>query len=174
MGHVVTMGETVASRSVRTPARAVADFETFFARERDDLVRAVTLAVGDHRLAGEAVDEAMARAWQRWNQVSDYDRPVGWVYRVAVNWARSTWRRLGRLRPMGEPPERAHHDPEPADPRLWEALGRLPESQRDAVVLHHVLQWTNPEIAAALEVPVGTVKARVHRGITALREEMTA
>ena len=42
------------------------------------------------------------------------------------------------------------------------------------MVLHHVLQWTNPEIAEAMQVPVGTVKARVHRGVAALREEMTA
>lgn len=174
MGHAVAMGEHVARRPGEVATATSVTFEAFFVAERDGLVRAVTLAIGDARLAAEAVDEAMARAWQRWAEVSGYDRPVGWVYRVAVNWARSAWRKLGRLLPTDRPPDTGHVDPDPPDPRLWEALGRLPAAQRDAVVLHHVLQWTNPEIAEAMQVPVGTVKARVHRGVAALREEMTA
>lgn len=58
----------------------------------------VTLAVGDTALASEAVDEAMPLAPERWSKVGHYDRPAGWVFRVAINWATSRHRKLA-LRP---------------------------------------------------------------------------
>src|SRR5690606_42052814 len=44
----------------------------------------------------DATDEAMARAYERWHLVSRLERPEGWVYRVAVNWATSVLRRRRR------------------------------------------------------------------------------
>jgi RNA polymerase sigma-70 factor (ECF subfamily) len=49
-------------------------------------------------------------------------------------------------------------------------LDGLPQPQREAVVLRHVAGLSYAEVAEALGVPVGTVKARVSRGIAALRE----
>ncbi len=173
MGAAVSTGEQLAQAPPGADARDhEASFAAFYGRERDGLVRAVALAVGDASLASEAVDEAFARAWTRWRKVAAYDRPAGWVYRVAVNWARSAWRRLGRSVPSQDVPDAVHHDRPVADPALWAALASINPDQRDAIVLHHVLQWTNPEIAEALGVPVGTVKARIHRGLDALRQEV--
>ena len=165
------VGGHVSERAAQPSVEAA--FAGFYQRERDGLVRAVSLAVGDPALATEAVDEAMARAWQRWRTVSQHARPAGWVYRVAVNWARSVWRRLRRTHPTDTPPDGGVAPPAPRDTELWAALEQLPSAQRDAIVLHHVLQWTNPEIAEALDVPVGTVKARTSRGLARLREEVS-
>ena len=52
------------------------------------------------------------------------------------------------------------------------ALGDLPEEQRTAVLLRYQQELTYTEIAAALEVPEGTVKTRVHRAVNALRARM--
>jgi RNA polymerase sigma-70 factor, ECF subfamily len=50
------------------------------------------------------------------------------------------------------------------------ALGRLSEDHRAALVLCDVIGMSYPEIAEALDVPVGTVRSRIHRGRSAMRE----
>jgi RNA polymerase sigma-70 factor (ECF subfamily) len=54
------------------------------------------------------------------------------------------------------------------------ALARLPEEQRQVVLLVGLEEMTYQEAAAALEIPVGTVMSRLHRGRERLREMMTA
>ena len=77
------------------PIDAVAlRFEDFYAAHRDEMARALGLALRDSALGAEAADEAFARACQRWGQVSSYANPQGWIFRVALNWARS-WLRDG-------------------------------------------------------------------------------
>jgi len=51
---------------------------------------------------------------------------------------------------------------------------RLPTDQRAIVVLHHYLGWSQPEIARALEVPLGTVKSRLFYATRALRAAIEA
>ena len=71
-------------------------FEDFYRTNRTSIGRALALTLRDTALAAEAIDEAMARAYQRWPHVSQLENPGGWVYRVALNWSRSVLRRLTR------------------------------------------------------------------------------
>lgn len=144
-------------------------FEDFWARERDPIYRAVALALGDPALASEAVDEAMARALERWGKVSLYERPAAWVYRVAFNWATSRLRKLSR-RPTRsrEQLDEPHLDDLP-DVDVARQLLALRPVQRTAVVMRFYLQFTPTEIATALRLPVGTVKSHIHRGLAELR-----
>jgi RNA polymerase sigma-70 factor (ECF subfamily) len=68
-------------------------FEDWYLREHDRLIAAVAVIVGDVGVAEEAVDEAMARSWLRWNRVSAMASPTGWTFRVAVNTAKRQFRR---------------------------------------------------------------------------------
>src|ERR1700733_14749109 len=72
------------------------DFEAFYAEARTPLARALAVTTGDRDLAVEAVDEAMARAYQRWSRIARLENPGGWVYRVGLNWATSVLRRRNR------------------------------------------------------------------------------
>jgi RNA polymerase sigma-70 factor (ECF subfamily) len=150
---------------------ADAAFVAFYDRERDPLVRALTLTLGEPELANEAVDEAMARAYARWRGVGRYDNPGGWVYRVALNWARSRVRRR-RFMSRALVPERAVRDPEPVDAALWEAIAKLPFQQRSAIILRFGLDWPLDRIADAVGAPVGTVKSRLSRGVASLRSTL--
>jgi RNA polymerase sigma-70 factor (ECF subfamily) len=93
----VDFGELAGARpgSARLP-KARRSFEAFYGAEVDRLYRALAVTLGDHHVGREAVDEAMARACARWRIVGGYDQPGGWVYRVALNWARSRWRKVRR------------------------------------------------------------------------------
>jgi RNA polymerase sigma-70 factor (ECF subfamily) len=77
---------------IRAPEPTVTGFEDFYASQRSRIARAVVLAAGGRDLGMEATDEAFTRALARWSEVSTYANPSGWVYRVAINWARSRMR----------------------------------------------------------------------------------
>ena len=60
-------------------------FDDFFADNYDQVVRSLTLAVGDRARAEDAAQEAFAKAYRRWPAVAQMERPVGWVLVVAMN-----------------------------------------------------------------------------------------
>ncbi|MGH9123618.1 MAG: sigma factor-like helix-turn-helix DNA-binding protein [Acidimicrobiales bacterium] len=140
----------------------VVRFPDFYREGRDRIARALTLTLGDADLAVEAVDEAMARAYQRWARVSTLENPGGWVYRVALNWSCSVLRR--RRRAPAPRPDRDLTDIGPIrEPAVLAALAALDVRQRAVVVCRHLLGWSEAETAIALSTPVGTVKSRLHR-----------
>ena len=56
--------------------------------------------------------------------------------------------------------------------RLDAAIARLPEEQREVTVMRHRLGLSHEEMCAALGVPLGTVKSRLARALTTLRQEL--
>lgn len=107
-------------------------------------------------------------------------RVRGWLWTIAINLCRNRARARSR-KPEAFLPEGF----EPADPasgpeqvmldldggrRLGKAVEALPAAQREAVVLRHVVGLPYAEIAEAVERPVGTVKAEVHRALVRLRQ----
>ena len=152
----------------RPVAVTVLSFDDFYTVTRDPVARALALTLGDAELATDAVDEALARAYQRWDQVQGYANPSGWVYRVALNWARSILRR--RRRPLHRLYEPDSHDgPAMADPDVHRALAELDWKHRSVVVCRHLLGWSELETATALGLRPGTVKSRLHRATAHLQ-----
>lgn len=120
--------------------------------------------------AQEVAQEALLRAWQRWDRIRDYDDPIAWLIRVAHNVALSRWRRArtaarGLVR-MGEP--EITREVSADSVAVVAALKQIPEAQRRALVLHHMAGWPVAEVAKVEGVPEGTIKARLSRGRVAL------
>jgi RNA polymerase sigma-70 factor (ECF subfamily) len=138
------------------------------------LVTVVASVTGDVTEAEDCVQEAFARAMPRWRRVADYDDPEAWVRQVAINLARSRWRRAVRgaqlHRQTAQPPEVAPLSPDHV--ALLTVLKQLPDDQRDAIVLYHLVDRPIEEIAARQGVAVGTVKARLSRGRRALAKQL--
>jgi DNA-directed RNA polymerase specialized sigma24 family protein len=151
-------------------AAADGDFTAFYRATWPGVARALTLVLGDGDLAVDATDEAMARAYARWQRLCGYDNPAGWVYRVGLNWARSHHRRLSRRLPF------AHREAAPAvsvpDPAVRRALLALPVKQRSVVVCRLLLDWSVTDTAAALGVRPGTVQSRLHRALQSLHASL--
>ena len=97
------------------------------------------------------------------------DNPEAWLRTVAVNLARSRWRRAQRL--VGLAP-RLVQEPQDVDAEanleVLQALRQLPAGQREVIALHHLADLTVEQVAATLGLPKGTVKARLSRGRGAL------
>lgn len=144
-------------------------FESFYVDCGPRVVKALTATLGDADLAVEATQEAMARAWRDWGTVVSAGNPEGWVYRVALNWSRSRFRRL-RREVLGAFRDASHSDAEPMDPAVTEALQGLSADHRAVLALRYCMDWSLEDIAEALEVPVGTVKSRQHWALQRARE----
>jgi RNA polymerase sigma-70 factor (ECF subfamily) len=120
--------------------------------------------------AQDVVQDAFARALARPRGFTGIDNPEAWLRTVAVNLARSRWRRMLRrshlLPQLGAPS--AYADLPDDRLALMAALRQLPAIQREAIALHHLADLPVAEVALTLGVPEGTVKARLARGRTAL------
>ncbi len=134
----------------------MACFEDWYRREHPRMVATLWLAAGDIDLAREGVDEACARALARWDRVSEMAAPTGWAYAVALNHARRTARRrsfehlvLRRSLTQANVPETAVE--------IWSLVAALPARQRQVVVLRHVADLKEAEIAGLLRISRSTV-----------------
>jgi RNA polymerase sigma-70 factor (ECF subfamily) len=125
---------------------------------------------GSRQEAEDVVQEAFMRAIGRWDQIKEYDAPEAWLRTVALNLARSRWRRTVRgaaaLVKHGVPQSEPELSPDHV--ALMTAMKGLPEAQREALVLHHFVGMSVDEVAAAVGAPSGTIKARLSRGRAAL------
>jgi RNA polymerase sigma-70 factor (ECF subfamily) len=147
------------------------DFEPWYRDVHPSLVTVLAAAVGDGDLAKDAADEALARAWRHWKRVSVMSSPEGWTYRVALNVARRRQRRRsveGHLLRRHATPSVV---PGPTG-ELWLVVAALPPRQREAVLLRHVGQLTEPEIAAAMRVTRATVSTTLRAAYSRLAIEM--
>jgi len=119
--------------------------------------------------AEDVVQEAFVRGLDHPRRLLGADNPEAWLRTVAVNLARSRWRRAQRL--VGLAP-RLVDAPRESDSDghivLLQALRALPAGQREAIALHHLADLTVEEVAGTLGLPTGTVKARLSRGRAAL------
>ena len=144
-------------------------FEEFYREQRAPIGRALALTLRDTQLASEAVDEAMARAYQRWNRVQALDNPGGWVYRVGLNWSRSILRRRLRPAPVWFTSTDAVIDHGALDPAIDRALAELSIEQRSVVVCRLLIGLSEAQTATALGLRLGTVKSRLARATARLQ-----
>ena len=130
--------------------------------------------------AEDAVQVTLVSAWRDLPSLREPDRFEAWLTRILVRacYAEASRNRRWSARLRGLPID----TPAPSDPmatvadrdRLDRGFRRLPTDQRAIVVLHHYLGWTQPEIANALDIPLGTVKSRLFYAPRALRAAIVA
>jgi RNA polymerase sigma-70 factor, ECF subfamily len=153
---------------------AVSNFEELYGAHFDRLTLQLYAYVGDVAQAQDLVQEAFCRALQRWDKLSAYDDPVGWVRRVAWNLATSRLRRMRRHTAFLRAQREQHVSaPAPDHVALIAGLAKLPADQREAVILHYLADLSVAEIARQRDVAEGTVKSWLHRGRIALAAAMT-
>lgn len=168
------MAEADGFPEVRVPG----SFELLYQRDYAAVVGLVYGMTGSRWVAEDLAQEAFLRAHRDWPRVESMDSPGGWVRRVALNLARSRWRRLridtmARLRADSEA-QSAHIDPDPQSEAFWDEVRRLPPRQAQAIALHYVEDLSVSEIADVLGVADGTVKALLHQGRERLQRQLTA
>ena len=151
---------------------AVDRVQEVYATSYRRLVGQLTGVTGDPVEAEDAVMEAFARAVNSPRSFLAADNPEAWLRTVAVNVTRTRWRRARFFRDVSHrlvaDGSHAYADLPEDRLALLAALRRLPAAQREAIALHHLADLPVHEVAEAVGAPVGTVKARLARGRTAL------
>jgi len=135
------------------------------------LVAGVALIAGSRAAAEDAVQEALARAWERSERGERIASLPAWVTRVAVNLSKSRLRRMrveAKHREISEEPSDGAGSASDTRIDVARALAGLPQRQREVTVLRYYLGLSVAEIADALELHEGTVKTSLFRARAAL------
>lgn len=157
----------------------------------DAAYRAAMAMCGRPEPAEDLVQETYLKAWQKFDTFRLGTNFKAWLMRILRNGYIDQARRQGLVRFVTldeeSPPEaRAGGEPEDAardeaailegfsDQQVLEALAKLPDDQRLALLLVDVERMDHRDVAEVLDVPEGTVKSRTSRARTALRQMLSA
>lgn len=148
-------------------------FDQVVARYGLQVLRTARLIVRDDALAEDVCQETFLKAWRRIGSLRDED-PGPWLTRIAANESINAWRRRHRLDALAERIGRFRTTEAvlESDQRidLARALDRLAPELRAAIVLHYYHDLTVDQTAAALDVPVDTLKSRLKTALRRLRQ----
>lgn len=139
------------------------------------MVRLAHLLLGDTATAEEVVQEALLGLHHNWPRLSDPDKGAGYLRRSVVNGCRSVHRHRGVERRhvhsllLREEQPWSHSERSVEHEEVMRALSRLPERQREVLVLRYWVDASEEDIARTLRISRGSVKTHAHRGLATVR-----
>lgn len=153
-------------------------FDAFARRNHARLVGSLRLYCGDLDIAQEAAADTMVKLLEDWDRVAAKESPEAWMFRVAFNLVKSSYRRRsvenrasGRLtaEPSAvEPPDVA------TSMVVRQAVAALPRRQAQAIVCRYFLDMDVNESAQVMGVTPGSLKVYTSRGVSRLRRVLGA
>lgn len=157
-------------------ADSTAAFTAYVAERRASLYATAYHLTGDRFEAEDLLQSALFSTYRAWDRISDKAAVGGYLRRTMTNLHISAWRRRKLAEyPTEELPEAAGESDAMRGTELrtvlWQALARLPETQRTMLVLRYYEGRTDPEIADVLGISVGTVKSSIWRSLRRLRDD---
>ena len=174
MGVIADPDEDLVRRVGQGDPAAI---QAMVARKLPRMLALAQRMLGDPIEAEDVAQEAMLRAWkQAPHWTPGKARFDTWLHRVGLNLCYDRLRRRREI-PTEAPPDRPDDGPAPdrgllaaeLGARVDAALGRLPERQREAIVLCHYQELTNIEAADLLKISVEALESLLSRGRRALR-----
>ncbi|WP_327088356.1 SigE family RNA polymerase sigma factor [Nonomuraea sp. NBC_01738] len=157
-------------------ARGDEEFREYVKSRGPALLRAAHQLTGHPCDAEDLLQSALTKTFLAWDRIHDRAALDGYVRRAMVNINISQWRRRKLEEyPSDELPEMCAESEACGEVHvlLQQALDRLPTRMREAIVLRYYEDMSEPEIAQALGISVGTVKSTVSRAMAKLRLEMS-
>ena len=186
------MSETAPETQARRLAESARDrvrFEEEALELADQVYRVARHLVGAREEAEDLMQEAYARAFRSWRQYQPGTNLRAWLLRILTNLNIDRGRRIQRtpeLQPLeegdyflynrleqdvGEPDEERVVERLSQD-NVVEALAKVPHDFRDAIVLVDIGEFSYQDAAQILDVPIGTVMSRLHRGRRILKAQL--
>lgn len=148
----------------------------------NDLYRTARRIIGSQTEAEDVVQETFLQAWKSFHRFETGTNCRAWLFKILFHVMSHHRRKLFRL-PVADVceeslAESAVYTPAPAehltDEEVLAAFEKVPPLYRAVVMLADVQEFTYKEIAATLNIPLGTVMSRLNRGRKILREALSA
>jgi RNA polymerase sigma-70 factor (sigma-E family) len=141
------------------------------------LIRLAYLMLGDRPSAEDAVQDAFCGLYRHWDRLADPDRALAYVRTAVLNGCRSALRRrtLGRRLNTYQPPGASAEATALGNEERHEvlqAVRRLPDRQREALVLRFYLDLPEREIARIMGLRPGSVRSATHRALKTLGQSL--
>lgn len=183
--------EPTEARRIAADARDRARFEDEALALADQVYRVARRLVGSREEAEDLVQEAYARAFRSWRSFTPGTNMRAWLFRILTNLNVDRGRRIQRA-PQMQPLEETDYylankvasaagedvlDQDVVVERLSQdavvsALSELPPQFREVVVLVDIGDFTYADAAQILDIPMGTVMSRLHRGRRLLKQNL--
>jgi len=184
-------GPDTEARRIATQARDRARFEEEALSLADQVYRVARRLVGSREEAEDLVQETYARAFRSWSSYTPGTNMRAWLLRILTNLNVDRGRKIQRT-PQTQPLEESDYylankmasaggeevlEADDVVERLSQdsvvkALSEIPPQFRDVVVLVDIGDFTYADAAQILDVPIGTVMSRLHRGRRALKQHL--
>jgi RNA polymerase sigma-70 factor (ECF subfamily) len=179
------------TRRLAEVARERVRFEEEALELSDQVYRVARRLVGSREEAEDLMQETYARAFRSWQQYRPGTNLRAWLLRILTNLNIDRGRRLQR-QPDAQPLEEGDYflynrlesalpDENPDEERVLQrlsqnsvvdALAEVPHDFRDVVVLVDIGDFSYADAAQILDIPLGTVMSRLHRGRRALKQNL--
>jgi RNA polymerase sigma-70 factor (ECF subfamily) len=182
---------TAETRRIAEEARDRVRFEEQALELSDQVYRVARRLVGSREEAEDLVQDTYARAFRSWQQFQPGTNLRAWLLRILTNLNIDRGRRIQRtpdLQPLEEGDyylynrlESTMSDENPDEERVLErlsqnavveSLAEVPHDFRDVLVLVDIGEFSYAEAAQILDIPVGTVMSRLHRGRRILKQQL--
>jgi RNA polymerase sigma-70 factor (ECF subfamily) len=179
------------ARRIAAEARDRVRFEEDALALADQIYRVARRLVGSREEAEDLVQETYARAFRSWRSFTPGTNLRAWLFRILTNLNLDRGRRVQRtpdMQPLEESDyylanklasaggeevlEQEHVVDRLSQDSIVKALADIPPQFRDVVVLVDIGDFTYADAAQILDIPMGTVMSRLHRGRRALKQHL--
>jgi RNA polymerase sigma-70 factor (sigma-E family) len=161
----------------QVPADAAHEVTALYQAHALGLVRLAVIMLGDQGCAEDVVQDAFFGLYRRWDNLADTSSALAYVRSSVLNGCRTVLRRRSHGAGLAAPS--AAEGPPLESAEAWVLLGeehrevlaairRLPDRQREALVLRYYLEMTEDQAARAMKVSRGTVKSATSRAVAAV------
>jgi RNA polymerase sigma-70 factor (sigma-E family) len=164
----------LSARKQAVGETASAAITALYAEHALGLVRLAHVMLGDRAAAEDVVHDAFCGLYRHWSNLADPGKAQAYLRSAVLNGSRSVLRRSGHGPVFDVQEPRDAEDGETAmlaaqiRESVLAALRRVPERQREALVLRYYLDLPDSEIAAVMSVGESTVRSTIHRGLAKL------
>lgn len=152
---------------------AVESMERWYRQVGPDLLAYFRYRHGHPQVAEDLLQDTFMQAMKHPERILAADSPRAYLFGIARNLSLETFR---RQRPEGKMPlELPAETGDAPDPRLEpmrEAITKLPPTHAEVLLLRLQQELSYEEIAQVLDVPIGTVRSRLHHAVQQLREAL--
>ncbi|MDX1565166.1 MAG: sigma-70 family RNA polymerase sigma factor [Phycisphaeraceae bacterium] len=149
-------------------------FDRLYHRYRDWAYRLAMRFCGDHHLALDVLQETFVYVAGKFPGFRLTSRFTTFLYPVVRHLSIAQRRKTSRMNPQAALPETVAENRdafEPALEDLNQVLEALPKTHREVLILRFVDGLDLAEIAEAMQIPLGTVKSRLHNSLKTLRKD---